>query len=93
MDGTPLVDRPEPLPDPEPGPLPASTVPFSETAWFKAGDVVKDDDLDPELLTQAQLEEHYRLTGELPEDVRKRYSMRYGKSDDSRRAGKGDGKE
>jgi len=48
---------------------------FSETKWFMAGDLVKDDEIGPEIFPAQQLEPRYRKTKELPADVRKKFSL------------------
>ena len=48
---------------------------FSETKWFMAGELVKDDEIGPEAFPVQQLEPRYRKTKELPADVRKKFSL------------------
>lgn len=48
---------------------------FSETKWFQAGELVKDDEIGPEVFPAQALEPRYRKTHELPADVRKKFSL------------------
>ena len=48
---------------------------FSETKWFMAGDMVKEDEIGPEAYPVDQLEPRYRKTHELPADVRHKFSL------------------
>lgn len=50
---------------------------FSETKWFMIGDVIQEQDLDPELVTEKELQKQYKPTRELPPEVRKKYSLNY----------------
>lgn len=43
---------------------------FSETLWFKEGDELKDDDLEPDVAP-----DKYAREGQTPEDVRKKFSL------------------
>jgi len=56
---------------------------FSETKWFMAGELVKDDEIGPEAFPVQQLEPRYRKTKELPDDVRKKFSL--SKDDDPKK--------
>jgi len=71
-----------------PRPVPASPKPtlttpeakprkgeFSETKWFMAGELVKEDEIGPEAFPVQQLEPRYRKTKELPAEVRKKFSL------------------
>jgi hypothetical protein len=48
---------------------------FSETKWFMAGELVKEDEIGPEAYPVQQLEPRYRKTRELPPEVRRKYSL------------------
>ncbi len=51
---------------------------FSETKWFMVGEAIKDEDLDPELVANKELQKQYKATQELPPEVRKKFSLTYG---------------
>lgn len=57
---------------------------FSETKWFMKGELVKDDDLGPEVFTAKQLEDQYHKTTDLPEEIRKKYSLRFNQDKDKK---------
>lgn len=50
---------------------------FSETKWFMIGDHLKDEEIEASDLPVEDLQEIYRRTGKLPDEVRRRYSLRY----------------
>jgi len=62
---------------------------FSETKWFMVGDAIKDEELGPDEVPVEQLQKAYKPTTELPDDVRKKYSLTYGTKDDPGDAEKG----
>ncbi len=64
---------------------------FSETKWFMIGDHIKDEEIEASDLPVEDLQEIYKRTGVLPEEVRKKYSLRYG-TDEDRSSGRGSGK-
>ena len=85
------VSRPavEAKPAPEPKPAPESRPAvepkkgkapraFSETKWFMVGEAIKEQDLDPELVANKELQKQYKATQELPAEVRKKFSLSYG---------------
>jgi len=51
---------------------------FSETKWFMAGDLIKDEEITPEDLPVEDLQKVYERREKLPEDVREKYSLRRG---------------
>lgn len=50
---------------------------FSETKWFQFGDKIKEEEVTPEDIPLDDLDKLYKRTGELPDDVRKKYSLSY----------------
>ncbi|MBM4387560.1 MAG: hypothetical protein FJ088_07455 [Deltaproteobacteria bacterium] len=50
---------------------------FSETKWFQVGDKIKEEEVTPEDIPLDDLDKIYKKTSELPEDVRKKYSLSY----------------
>lgn len=50
---------------------------FSETKWFLAGEKIKEEAITPEDIPVENLDAIYRKTGELPSDVRKKFSLTY----------------
>lgn len=60
---------------------------FSETKWFMVGDHIKDEEIEASDLPVEDLQEIYKRTGALPEEVRKKYSLRYG-TDEDRKSGR-----
>lgn len=55
---------------------------FSETKWFMVGDHIKDEDVTPEDLTDADLNAVYKKTGKIPDELRKKYSLHYDNAPD-----------
>ena len=55
---------------------------FSETKWFMAGELIKEEEVTPEDLLVDDLQKVYKRTQELPEDVRKKYSLKAGQKAD-----------
>jgi len=53
------------------------------------GDAIKDEELGPDEVPVEQLQKAYKPTTELPDDVRKKYSLTYGTKDDPGDAEKG----
>lgn len=83
------VSTPTKSPDQAPGPPedrptaePKSTGTFSETKWFMVGEHIKDEEIEASDLPLEDLQEIYKRTGVLPEEVRKKYSLRYGTEED-----------
>ncbi|MBM4398579.1 MAG: hypothetical protein FJ087_23200 [Deltaproteobacteria bacterium] len=86
----PVAAKPAPKPA-EPAPAaaaaPAGGKPakkprtFSETKWFMVGEAIEEKDLDPEMVSQKELQKQYRATTELPADVRKKFSLTYGQEE------------
>lgn len=64
---------------------------FSETKWFMIGEHIKDEEVEASDLPVEDLQEIYKRTGTLPEEVRKKYSLRYGTNED-RSSDQGTGK-
>lgn len=73
-------------PEPEPAPVePEEQVvvtedrpgTFSETKWFMIGEHIKDEEIEASDLPIEDLQEIYKRTESLPEEVRKKYSLRY----------------
>jgi hypothetical protein len=50
---------------------------FSETKWFMAGESLKDEELTPEDIPIEDLDAIYRKTGEIPPELRKKFSLTY----------------
>ncbi len=100
---TPPVARPVPEPPVAPTPPPPHRSPtpaedagpaepgrpgsFSETKWFMVGEHIKDEEIEASDLPVEDLQEIYKRTGVLPEEVRKKYSLRYG-TDEDRNSGR-----
>jgi hypothetical protein len=55
---------------------------FSETKWFMAGELIKEEEVTPEDLLVDDLQKVYKRTQELPEEVRKKYSLKAGQKVD-----------
>lgn len=55
---------------------------FSETKWFMVGEHIKDEEIEASDLPVEDLQAIYKRTGVLPEEVRKKYSLRYGTDED-----------
>jgi len=77
--------------DRPPAPPPDRPGTFSETKWFMIGEHIKDEEVEPSDVPVEDLQEIYKRTGALPEEVRRKYSLRYGK-DEEASAPKGSGK-
>lgn len=75
---------------PAPAPVEAAEgdVPFSETKWFMAGETVKDKEVEAEDRPLDDLQDVYKKTRQLPPDVRKKFSLKYGTKDDDKDSGK-----
>ena len=57
--------------------------PFSETKWFMVGEAIKDEEVEPQDVPVEDLQKIYRKTSELPDDVRKKFSLTFGTSEDA----------
>lgn len=84
--------RPRPRGSPPPAeeagpPEPDRPGTFSETKWFMVGEHIKDEEIEASDLPVEDLQEIYKRTGSLPEEVRKKYSLRYG-TDEDRKSGR-----
>jgi len=55
---------------------------FSETKWFMAGELIKEEEVTPEDLLVEDLQKVYKRTQELPEEVRRKYSLKAGQKVD-----------
>ena len=76
VDGTTL--EPENKEEPDSGEQEAQpSKAFSETKWFMIGDHIKDEDVTPEDIPDDDLEEIYKKTGQIPTELRKKYSLSF----------------
>ena len=57
---------------------------FSETKWFMIGDHIKEEEVTPEDILPEDLDEVYKKTGELPPEIRKKYSLEYSENNDKK---------
>lgn len=88
---TPPARPEQPTPKARPPAEPDRMGTFSETKWFMIGEHIKDEEVEASDLPVEDLQEIYKRTGVLPEEVRKKYSLRYG-TDEERSSGEGSGK-
>lgn len=58
---------------------------FSETKWFMAGDNIKDEEVEAADKPVDDLQDIYKKTRDLPPDVRKKFSLQYGNSEDGKK--------
>ena len=78
VDGAVLVSEEEQNTESKPEKVrPRQEKKFSETKWFMIGDHIKEEDVTPEDIPEEDLDEIYKKTGEIPPELRKKYSLSY----------------